>query len=312
MNFLNADIPVILVEQTAEVLGRGINVIQCNYQRSVKSGRISEEQLLKRMALITPSVDMKHLQTVDLVIEAIFEDMSIKKEVFAKLGDIAKQGCILASNTSYLDLEEIADASGRPQDVVGMHFFSPANVMPLLEVVRGRHSDIVAVNTAMKLAKRINKTPVLSRVGWGFIANRVMKVRGIQSDNMILQGVSPEVIDQAIYNYGFAMGPFAMKDLVGLDVTNREVTEKTVEIVLVSKGRFGQKKNGGYYDYDESRQKTLSPVALDVIREVAESKEIKQIPANENEIMLGFYIPSLMKALRFWTKASQLEALIST
>ena len=291
MNFLNAGLPVTLMEQQQEALDRGIKVIGNNYQRSVKSGRLSEQQVDERMNLITPTLDINDLASADLIIEAIFEEMSIKKDVFGKLDSVAKPGCILASNTSYLDLDEIASSTNRPQDVIGMHFFSPANVMPLLEVVRGAESSLEAVNTAMRLSKTINKTPVLSRVGWGFIANRVMKVRGIQAGNMILQGVSPEDIDRVIYDYGFSMGPFAMKDLVGLDVTNRGVKEKTVETELVRRDRLGQKKNGGYYDYDDKRQRTISPVALEVIAEIAAENNKEQIPADDEEIIARLLYP---------------------
>ena len=291
MNFLNANIPVTLLEQKQDALEHGISVIKKNYQRSVNSGRMTEQALEARMALITPSLDYSDLSSVDLIIEAVFETMEIKKDVFRKIDAIAKPDCILASNTSYLDLNEIAEATKRPQDVIGLHFFSPANVMNLLEVVRGDKSDKDVINTGMRLAKTIGKTPVLSRVGWGFIANRVMKVRGYQTDNLILQGVNPEIIDKVIYDYGFAMGPIAMKDLVGLDVLGRDSTERTVESVLVSMDRLGQKKNGGYYDYDQNRQRTLSPVAIEVIQQVAAEKGIEAVAADEDEILARLLYP---------------------
>ncbi|MBT7168013.1 MAG: 3-hydroxyacyl-CoA dehydrogenase, partial [Porticoccaceae bacterium] len=274
MNFLNAQIPVILLEKKQEALDHGISVIRQNYQRSVKGGRMSEEALEACMKLITPSLDYADLSSVDLVIEAVFETMDIKKTVFSTLDTVVKKGCILASNTSYLDINEIAESTSRPQDVIGLHFFSPANIMNLLEVVRGEKSDPEVVNTGMRLAKKIMKTPVLSRVGWGFIANRVMKVRSYQTDNLILQGINPETIDKVIYDYGFAMGPIAVKDLVGLDVIGRDSGERTVESVLVSMERLGQKKNGGYYDYDKNRQRSLSPVAMDVIQDIAHERGI--------------------------------------
>lgn len=291
MNFLNANIPVTLLEQKQDALEHGISVIKKNYQRSVNSGRMTEQALEARMALITPSLDYSDLSSVDLIIEAVFETMEIKKDVFRKIDAIAKPSCILASNTSYLDLNEIAEATKRPQDVIGLHFFSPANVMNLLEVVRGDKSDKDVINTGMRLAKTIGKTPVLSRVGWGFIANRVMKVRGYQTDNLILQAVNPEIIDKVIYDYGFAMGPIAMKDLVGLDVLGRDSTERTVESVLVSMDRLGQKKNGGYYDYDQNRQRTLSPVAIEVIQKVAAEKGIEAVAADEDEILARLLYP---------------------
>ena len=252
---------------------------------------MSEEALEACMRLITPSLDYADLSSVDLVIEAVFETMDIKKAVFSTLDTVVKKGCILASNTSYLDINEIAESTSRPQDVIGLHFFSPANIMNLLEVVRGERSDHEVVNTGMHLAKKIMKTPVLSRVGWGFIANRVMKVRSYQTDNLILQGINPETIDKVIYDYGFAMGPIAVKDLVGLDVIGRDSGERTVESVLVSMERLGQKKNGGYYDYDKNRQRVLSPITMKVIKDIAQEKGIEPVPADEEEILARLLYP---------------------
>jgi len=211
--------------------------------------------------------------------------------VFGQIDRIAKRGAILATNTSYLNIDEIASATTRPQDVIGMHFFSPANVMPLLEVVRGARSAKDAVQTAMALGKRIGKTPVLARVGHGFIANRVMTVRGREANQMALQGVSPADIDRVIYDYGFAMGPFQMMDLVGLDVIGRDSNVKTVASELVRRDRLGQKKNGGYYDYDADRKATLSPIALQIIREVAEERGVEQVPADDDEILARLLFP---------------------
>ena len=189
MNFLNVGVPVTLIEQNEEALERGLSVIRRNYDSAAKKGKLTTEDVEKRMKLISPSTDMTRLAEADLIIEAVFETMTIKREIFGKLDRIARKGAILASNTSYLNIDDIAAATGRPEDVIGMHFFSPANVMPLLEVVRGRKSAKDAVHTAMTLARKIAKTPVLSRVGPGFIANRVMTVRGAQANNMVLQGV---------------------------------------------------------------------------------------------------------------------------
>ena len=291
MNFLNVGIPVILLEQKQDALDQGISVIRKNYQRSVKGGRMTEEALEACMNLITPSLDYADLSSVDLVVEAVFETMDIKKAVFSSIDAVAKEGCILASNTSYLDINEIAESTSRPQDVIGLHFFSPANIMNLLEVVRGEKSDPEVINTGMRLAKTIMKTPVLSRVGWGFIANRVMKVRSFQADNLILQGINPEIIDKVVYNYGFAMGPIAVKDLVGLDVIGRDSSERTVESVLVSMERLGQKKNGGYYDYDKNRQRVLSPIAMEVIKNIALEKGVEPVPADEEEILARLLYP---------------------
>ena len=275
MNFLNAGIPVTLVEMSQEALDRGVGVIRRNYENSTKRGRLTEAQVDQRLALIRPTLDLTALAEVDLVIEAVFEEMAVKKEIFARLDGIAKPGAILASNTSFLDLDEIAAATSRPEWVIGMHFFSPANVMRLLEVVRGRMASNEVIATAMKLAKRIDKVPVLSRVCWGFIANRIMVQRDRQADVLVLEGPTPQEIDRAIYDYGFAMGPFQMIDLVGLDVINREVKERTVAGDLVKLDRLGQKKNGGYYDYDDNRKATPSPVAAEIIAEFARFKGVE-------------------------------------
>ena len=285
MNFLNVGLPVTLIEQSQEALDRGVGVIRKNYDTSAKKGKISGADVDRVMSLISPTTEMEALGEADLIIEAVFEQMSVKKDIFAKLDTIARKGAILASNTSYLDIDEIASATARPDDVIGLHFFSPANVMPLLEIVRGKRTSVELIATAMKLSKKIGKTPVLSRVGRGFIANRVMTVRGRQANMMALQGVSPTDMDRVIYDYGFAMGPFQMFDLVGLDVIGRNANEKTVASELVARDRLGQKKNGGYYDYDENRKATLSPIALEIIREIAKEKGVEQISADDDEIL---------------------------
>ncbi|NNE39897.1 MAG: 3-hydroxyacyl-CoA dehydrogenase [Marinicaulis sp.] len=291
MNFLSAGVPVTLVEQTEEALDRGVGVIRKNYESSVRKGRMSMDAVETAMGFINPTTELEALGDADLIIEAVFEQMDIKKEIFGKLGKIAKDGAILASNTSYLDIDEIAASTNRPQDVMGLHFFSPANIMPLLEIVRGENTSKDLINTAMVLSKKIRKTPVLSRVGHGFIANRVMTVRGKQANMMALQGVSPADIDRVIFDYGFAMGPFQMFDLVGLDVIGRDANEKTVASELVARDRLGQKKNGGYYDYDENRKATLSPLAMDIIKEVADEKGVDQISADDDEILARLLYP---------------------
>jgi 3-hydroxyacyl-CoA dehydrogenase len=217
---------------------------------------------------------MESLGQADLIIEAVFEDMGIKKDVFGKLDAIAKPGAILASNTSFLDLDEIASATSRPESVVGLHFFSPANVMRLLEIVRGAKTSNAVLATALKIAKTIAKVPVVSRVGPGFIANRVMSPRSRQAMELVLEGPTPQEIDAAIYGYGFAMGPFAMGDLVGLDVIGRGSNERTLQSDLVKLGRLGQKSGGGFYDYDEQRKASPSPVAAQVIADFAAFKGV--------------------------------------
>ena len=269
MNFLNAGLPVTLVETTQDALDRGVGVIRRNYETTARKGKVSLEEVERRMALITPSLDMADLGAADLVIEAIYEDLGVKQDVFARLDKIARPGAILASNTSFLDLNRIADATSRSDWVIGLHFFSPANVMRLLEIVRSSRTSPSVVATAMKLARTIAKVPVLSGVCDGFIANRLMAPRGAQADALILEGVSVCDVDRVLFDYGFAMGHFQMMDLVGLDVIGRGTNERTVMGDFVAADRLGQKKNGGYYDYSDARQPIASPVAEKIIAEVA-------------------------------------------
>jgi len=286
MNFLNAGIAVTMVEMTQAALDRGIGVIRRNYEASAAKGRMTQDQVEARMALITPALRIDDLAQADLVIEAVFESMEVKKQVFSQLDRIAKPGAILASNTSFLDLNEIAGATQRPEAVVGLHFFSPANVMRLLEVVRSERTSAEVIATAMKLAKRIGKVPVLSRVCPGFIANRLLAPRGYQADALALEGTPVEAIDQVLTGYGFAMGHFQMMDLVGLDVVGRDATTRTAMGDLVAADRLGQKKNGGYYDYDERRRATPSPVAAKIMADVAAATGIEQKPENDPQRLL--------------------------
>ena len=234
--------------------------------------------------------------------------MPIKKEVFAKIDKIAKPGAILASNTSYLDIDEIASATSRPEEVVGLHFFSPANVMKLLEVVRGKATKPDIINTSMKLAGKINKTPVLSRVGYGFIANRVMSVRRTHSTYLALQGNSPIEIDKVIYDYGFSMGPWQVLDLVGLDVLGRGSDEVTVWGEMVKRGRLGQKNKKGIYDYDDNRNRTLSPVALDVFAHVAAHHGIEPYQVDAEEILARQIYPIINEGAKVLDEGIALRA----
>lgn len=286
MNFLNAGMPVTIVESTAEALDRGIGTIRRNYEAAARKGRLSAEQVQQRMALLSSSLDYHDLCGVDLAIEAVFESMTVKKQVFAQLDAVARPGAILATNTSFLDLDEIARATSRPDSVIGLHFFSPANVMRLVEVVRGASTAAPPIATAMKLAKRIDKVPVLSRVCPGFIANRLLAPRGEQAELLALEGTPIALIDAVLRDYGFAMGHFQMMDLVGLDVVGRDSTERTVMGDLVAMGRLGQKRNGGFYDYDDQRITQTSPIAADVIAGVAESRGVTRSPTTDAEILL--------------------------
>jgi len=289
MNFLNAGLPVTILETKQEALDRGLATIRKNYENTVRKGRLTQEQLEKRMALITPALDLSALADVDLVIEAVYEDMAIKKDIFGKLDKIAKPGAILATNTSFLDVNEIAASTSRPGDVLGMHFFSPANVMRLLEMVRGEKTSKDVLASILGLAKTLGKVPVVAGVCHGFIANRAMS--GRRADTLLLEGATPEQVDKAVYDFGFAMGPFRMSDLAGLDIVARNRSDG-IEADLVKLGRLGQKSNAGYYDYDEKRNATPSAVAAKVIADYAAAKGVTPgAPPSAEEIIFRMLCP---------------------
>lgn len=285
MNFLQAGIPVTLVEVKEEALERGIGVIRKNYENAAKKGRFSDDQVEKLMGSIDPALEMEKLADCDLVIEAVFEEMSVKRDIFGKLDKICKKGAVLASNTSFLDLNEIAEATSRPEDVIGLHFFSPANVMPLLEIVRGDKTADDVLATALAVAKTIRKTPVVARVCHGFIANRAMEPYMFEGMRLALEGIEPQRIDGVMRDYGFAMGPLQMLDLIGLDVMGRESNQKTLMSELVRVDRLGQKKNGGFYDYDEKRRPSPSPKAAEVIGALAKEQGVEQRDLDDGEIL---------------------------
>lgn len=259
MNFLNAGIPVTILETKQEALDRGVGVMRGNYEAQVKKGKLKQDKLDARMALLKTTLDYKDIGDADLVIEAVFEDMGVKEAVFKKLDEVMKPGAILASNTSTLDVNQIAAFTKRPQDVVGLHFFSPANVMKLLEVVRGEKTAKDVMATVMTVAKKIKKTAVVSGVCDGFIGNRMIEQYGRQGGFLLDEGCTPAQVDRAIEKFGFAMGPFRMGDLAGNDIgwaiRKRRYVEKpdmkyskTADL-LCEKGRFGQKVGKGWYDY---------------------------------------------------------------
>ncbi|MBL8648163.1 MAG: enoyl-CoA hydratase/isomerase family protein [Sphingosinicella sp.] len=274
MNFLSAGIPVTIVETNPEALERGVGIMRKNYAASAAKGALKPEAVEANMGRLTPVLDLEALKDCDLIIEAVFEDMAVKKEIFAKLDRIAKPGAILASNTSYLDVDEIASATSRPQDVVGLHFFSPANVMKLLEVVRGAKTAPNVLATAMGLAKTIGKVAVVAGVCFGFIGNRMLRARQDQAQALILEGAMPWDVDRVLYDFGFPMGPFQMADLAGLDIGWSAATSKgeTVRDRLCEAGKRGQKTGSGFYDYDEKRNRTPSKVAEEII--LAKSAEL--------------------------------------
>ncbi len=269
MNFANVGIPVTIIEREQAALDRGLSVIRANYERSAKRGKLTAAQAEERMALLTGSLSVDALADADLIIEAIFENMDLKKETFAKLDAIAKPGAILASNTSYLDVNEIASATSRPADVLGMHFFSPANVMKLLEVVRGSATDPQVLKTAMETGVKIGKIPVVSGVCPGFIGNRMLSRRQQAANDLLLEGAMPWEVDRALTDFGFPMGPFQMADLAGLDIGWSKETSKgeTLRDRLCEMDRRGQKTGSGFYDYGPDRSRTPSPVVEQMIRD---------------------------------------------
>jgi 3-hydroxyacyl-CoA dehydrogenase len=287
MNFANAGIPVTIVEMKQEALDRGLGVIRKNYETTAKRGKLKPEDVEKRMSLLTGSLSLEQLADCDLIIEAVFENMDVKKDVFGKLDKIAKQGAILATNTSYLDVNEIAATTRRPESVIGLHFFSPANVMRLLEIVRGAKTSKQVVATSMQLAKRIGKIATLVGVCHGFVGNRMLAARQEQAIAMLMEGAMPWDVDKVLYDFGMPMGPFAMSDLAGLDIGwNKETTSSsTVREVLCEMDRRGQKTGAGFYDYDEQRNARPSPVTEKIIKDFMAKAGATARVVSEQEIL---------------------------
>lgn len=308
MCFANAGIPVKLVELKQEALDRGLGVIRKNYENAARKGRLTDGQVEELMHLVSGTLEMDDLADVDLVIEAVFESMEIKEKVFARLDAIAKPGAILASNTSFLDIDQIAATTKRPEMVLGLHFFSPANVMPLLEVVRGEKTSDSVIATGMKLGKTLRKTPVLARVCDGFIANRLMYPYMVASQEMLLQGTPMQDIDHALKQYGFAMGPIALLDLIGLDVITFP-GGMTMTGELVKAERRGQKLNGGFYDYDEKRRATPAPAALEIIDKVRKANGVEPAaPLSPDEILTGLLYPVVNEGAKILEEGVALRA----
>jgi len=292
MNFLSAGIPVTIVEMKQDALDRGTGLIRKNYEASAAKGRIKPEQVEAAMGILTPTLDMNDLADCDLIIEAVFENMDVKKEVFGKLDAIAKPGAILASNTSYLDVNEIAASTSRPQDVLGLHFFSPANVMKLLEVVRGAKTAPDVLATAMAVAKKIKKVAVVAGVCDGFIGNRMLKPRQLEAMQLLMEGATPQQIDKVHVDFGMPMGPFQMSDLAGVDIGwHRDPTRiENVRDALCAVGRWGQKTGKGFYDYDEKRNPSPSAEVQAIIDDFsAKSGAVKREISDEEIIERTLY-----------------------
>jgi len=287
MNFLAKGIPVTIVEMVQENLDRGVGVIRKNYENSAAKGRFTNEQVEGMMGILTPSLSLDDLADCDLIIEAVYESMDVKKEVFGKLDAICKAGAILASNTSYLNVDEIAASTSRPQDVVGMHFFSPANVMKLLEVVRGEKTADDVLATAMAIGKKIGKVAVVAGVCHGFIGNRMLSTRQQPAMQLLLEGATPAQIDKVHTDFGMPMGPFQMSDLAGLDIGwHRDPSRiESIRDGLCAAGRFGQKNGKGFYDYDEKRVGTPSDEALAIIEEFRATSNLPKRDISDQEIV---------------------------
>ena len=310
MNFLNAGIPVTIIEAKQENLERGVGVIRKNYENTAKKGRLTQDDVEKRMALLTPSMEMEALADCDMIIEAVFELMEIKKEVFTKLDKIAKPGAILATNTSYLDVNEIAAVTSRPESVIGTHFFSPANVMRLLELVRGDKTSKAVIATCMKLSKTIGKVPVLVGVCYGFVGNRMLAQRQREAQKLILEGAMPWDVDRVLYDFGLPMGPFAMSDLAGLDIgwDPAKTSSSTVREVLCEMDRRGQKNGKGFYDYDENRNAKPSPVVEEVIRDFAEKRQIQRREITDQEILERCLYPMVNEGAKILEEGKAIRA----
>nr|WP_232366916.1 3-hydroxyacyl-CoA dehydrogenase NAD-binding domain-containing protein [Alteripontixanthobacter muriae] len=285
MNFLSAGVPVTMLEMKQDALESGTGVMRKNYDNAAKRGRMKPEQVDAAMGLLSTTLDYADLADCDLVIEAVFESMDVKKDVFGKLDAHVKQGAILASNTSYLNVDEIAQATSRPGYVLGLHFFSPANIMKLLEIVRGAETRDDVLATAMKLAKKIGKVAVVSGVCDGFIGNRMLSPRQKQANELVMEGANYWDVDDVLVDFGFPMGPFQMGDLAGVDIGwHRDPSKVTnVREALCAVGRFGQKTGKGFYDYDASRNRTPSDETKAIIADFAakEGREQRDIGADE-------------------------------
>jgi 3-hydroxyacyl-CoA dehydrogenase len=296
MNFLNAGLPVTILETKQEALDRGLATIRKNYENTVKKGRLTEAKMNERMALLKSTLSYDDLKDADLIIEAVFEEMGVKEKVFGELDRVAKPGAILATNTSTLDVNRIAAATKRPQDVIGMHFFSPANVMKLLEVVRAQKTAKDVLATVMDIGKKIRKTAVVSGVTDGFIGNRMLRYYGGQANRLVEEGASPQQVDRAIEKFGFVMGPFRVADLAGNDIgwsvrkrlysEDPNLRHVVIPDKLCEMGRFGQKTGSGWYRYEPGKRDPIpDPVVDQVIAEGRKTLGITPRKISDEEIV---------------------------
>ncbi|GAK45735.1 NAD-binding 3-hydroxyacyl-CoA dehydrogenase [Tepidicaulis marinus] len=310
MNFANAGIPVTIVERDQAPLDKGLATIRKNYENTAKKGRISMDDVEKRTGLIQGTTDMKALADCDLVIEAVFENMDVKQDIFRQLDEICKPGAILATNTSALDIDEIASVTKRPEAVIGLHFFSPANVMRLLEVVRADKTSKEVIATSMDLAKKIGKIAALVGVCPGFVGNRILAQRQREANKLILEGAMPWDVDRVLYDFGLPMGPFAMSDLAGLDLGWRKENSKgeTIRDVLCEMDRRGQKTGAGFYDYDENRKATPSKIVEDIIKDFSEKKQIQRRDISDQEILERCVYPMINEGFKILEEGKAIRA----
>jgi 3-hydroxyacyl-CoA dehydrogenase len=303
MNFANVGIPVTIVETTEDALKRGLGMIEKNYRASASRGGMSAESVDKRLALIRGTTDIAAISDADLIVEAVFEDIEVKRDVFGKLDRLAKPDAVLATNTSYLDVNAIADMTTRPSSVVGMHFFSPANVMKLLEVVRGAKTAPDILATAMSVGRKIGKIPVVVGVCHGFVGNRMLRVRSIEAERLLLEGALPQDVDGALTEFGFPMGPFAMGDLAGLDISWRmrkaQGTRAEIADQLCEQGRFGQKTGKGFYIYEQgSRTPVPDPEVERLIVATSQRLGVPRRPLDRKEIVERLIFPMVNEGAR--------------
>ena len=310
MNFANVGIPVKIIEQNQERLDKGLSIIRKNYENTANKGRISFDDVEKRMDLIEGNTSLDQLNDCDLIIEAVFENMELKKDIFRQLDQIAKEGTILATNTSALNVNEIADETKRPEDVIGLHFFSPANVMRLLEIVRGNKTSKSVVASSMSISKTIGKIAAVVGVCPGFVGNRILAQRQREANKLILEGALPWDIDDALFEFGFPMGPFAMSDLAGLDIGWDKETSKgeTLRDRLCESGRLGQKSGKGFYVYDEKRNKSPDPEVEALIREFAESKQVLRREISKEEILERSLYPMINEGFKILEEGMAIRA----
>ena len=310
MNMANVGIPVTIIETTQAALDRGLGTIRKNYENTASKGRLSADDVETRCGLITGALDLGALADCDLIIEAVFENMEVKKDIFTRLDGIAKSDAILASNTSALDLNEIANVTGRPESVIGLHFFSPANVMKLLEIVRGEKTADSVIKSCMAFAKRIKKVAALVGVCPGFVGNRILFMRQHQANLVALEGASVEHVDKVLFDFGFPMGAFQMADLAGLDLgwDKAASASATVRDRLCEAGRYGQKTSAGFYDYDERRRPAPSALVADLIKDHAATSGVDQRDISDEEILDRCVLPMINEGAKILEEGIAMRA----